>query len=276
MLVGWNGETLPDLSLEREIELASAAGYGGIELFVPKLRPFLERHSVADLAWMLEAARVQPLSMNGIENINLRSAEEFEDVKNECRWLAGISSQIGCKTIVVVPSPLPAGISREQVREETIGSLGDLADIAAKDGVGVAFEFLAPATCSVRTLTEAWDIVQATGRANAGLVFDTYHFHVGGSSWEALEAIDIDRVFIVHVNDAEALPLDQLTDAHRLLPGEGFFPLQQMFAALERRGYHGPYSLEVMRPAYRQRDPLEYTLAGLRACRAALEKAGVS
>ena len=276
MLIGWNGETLPALTLEREIEVASAAGYGGIELFVPKLRPFFEQYSVADLARMLEAAGLQPLSMNGIENINLRSLGEFEEVKNECRWLAGICSQIGCRTIVVVPSPLPAGLSRGQVQDETIRSIATLADIAAQDGVGVALEFLAPAACSVRTLSEAWDIVQATGKPNAGLVFDTYHFHVGGSSWESIDAIDIGRLFIVHVNDAEALPLDRLTDADRLLPGEGFFPLQRMFAALERRGYRGAYSLEVMRPAYRERDPDEYAVDGSRRCREALEKAGVS
>ncbi len=238
----------------------------------PKLRPFFERHSVADLARMLEAARVQPLSMNGIENINLRSAEEFEDVKNECRWLAGISSQIGCKTIVVVPSPLPAGISREQVREETIGSLGDLADIAAQEGVGVAFEVLAPATCSVRTLTEAWDIVQATGRANAGLVFDTYHFHVGGSSWEALEAIDIDAC--LSYTSTTRRPCLSITD-RRASP----LPGKDSSTATNVRGFRAPWiprpvSLEVMRPAYRQRDPLEYTLAGLRACRAPSKRPG--
>ena len=276
MLIGWNGETLPALSLDREIEVVSTAGYGGIELFVPKLRPFFEHHSVAALARMLETAGLEPLSMNGIENINLRSPEEFEEVKNECGWLAGICSQIGCKTIVVVPSPLPAGLSREETREETIRSLGELADIAAMHDVGVAFEFLAPAGCSVRTLSEAWDIVQASGRPNTGVVFDTYHFHVGGSTWEALDALDIGRLFIAHVNDAEALPLDLLTDADRLLPGEGFFPLQQMFAALERCGYRGPYSLEVMRPAYRDREPLEYAVEGLRSCRETLEKAAVS
>ncbi len=135
MLVGWNGETLPDLSLEREIELASAAGYGGIELFVPKLRPFFERHSVADLARMLEAARVQPLSMNGIENINLRSAEEFEDVKNECRWLA----ESPARWLPNPSSSCPARCHGHPPGASacgTIGTLGDLADIALKRAEG--------------------------------------------------------------------------------------------------------------------------------------------
>lgn len=275
MIIGWNGETLPALELGPEIEIVSEAGYGGIEFFVPKLRPFLDDHSIEDLVRLLTVKGIKPLSMNGIENINLRSPREFEAVKDECRWLSELSERIGCPMIVVVPSPLHHGMSWEQAMEDTIASLSDLADIAERHRVTVALEFLAPENCSVRTLLQAWDIVKATDRPNVGLVFDTYHFHVGGSSWEALDEIDIDRVYIVHINDAEDLPLDQLTDAHRLLPGEGVFPLTRMLARLHDRGYDGAYSLEVMRPAYRERDPEEYARASCAATETVLRRAGV-
>ena len=275
MIIGWNGETLPALELGREIEIVSEAGYGGIEFFVPKLRPFFASHSVDDLVDLLSVKGLQPLGMNGIENINLRPPKEFEEVKKECQWLSEISQRIGCPTIVVVPSPLPHGMSWEQAMEDTVASLSDLADVAYKHGVTLALEFLAPEDCSVRTLLQAWDIVQATGRPNVGFVFDTYHFHVGGSSWESLGEFDVDRLYIVHTNDADDLPLDQLTDGHRLLPGEGIFPLESMFERLHARGYDEAYSLEVMRPAYRERDPLEYATAGYEASRMVLRQAGV-
>jgi 2-keto-myo-inositol isomerase len=272
MIIGWNGETTPAVPLDREIEVAAEAGYTAIELFVPKLVPFLEKYGEDELRCRLQENKLSPLTMNGIENVNLRPPKEFTRVKEECYWLSDISKKIGCSIIVVVPSPRPEGMSWEQVKEETVFALQELADVAAIFDTKLAFEFLAPVNCSVRTLAQGWEIVQATERKHVGLVFDTYHFHVGGSSWESLEQFDIERLYVVHINDAEDLPLDQLTDGHRLLPGEGIFPLSRMVSRLHGRGYGGAYSLEVMRPAYRERDPLEYATAGFDATRRVLEQ----
>lgn len=274
MLIGWNGETLPALELEEEIATVARAGYAGIELFIPKLRDYLQVHTAIDLHRLLTGAGLGPLSMNGIENINLRSPLEFAEVQEECRWLAEVSQIVGCPTIVAVPSLLPGDIGWPRVRDNTVAALSVLADIARPYGVKVAFEFLAPANCSVRTLSQAWDIVEATRRDSVGIVFDTYHFCVGGSSWESLEEFDVDRLYIVHINDVEDLPFEQLTDGHRLLPGEGVLPLETILRHLHERGYSGACSLEVMRPAYRQREPSEYAAAGLAATQRLLRQAG--
>lgn len=271
MLIAWNGETMPGLPLSEEVVVAGAVGYQGVELFVPKLASFLEYHSAAELARRLQEEHLVPLTMNGIENINFRPPSEFSQVKEECRWLSNLSQEIGCPCIVVVPSPKPDGADWSEVRQQTVQALSELADVAAPYGTKLAFEFLAPASCSVRTLAQSWEIVRATGRTEVGLVLDTYHFYVGGSSWESLDEFDIERLFIVHINDVEDLPLIQLTDADRLLPGEGVLPLRRILSRLKARGYDGAYSLEVMRPAYRQRDPLEYARAGFEAIEQALQ-----
>ena len=90
-----------------------------------------------------------------------------------------------------------------------------------------------------------------------------------------MEEVSIDRLLVVHVNDAEDLPLERLTDGHRLLPGEGILPLPRVLSRLHALGYRGAHSLEVMRPAYREREPLEVARAGLEATRRALQVAGV-
>jgi sugar phosphate isomerase/epimerase len=95
VLIGWNGETMPALSLDKELEVAAAAGYDGAELFVPKLAPYLESHAAGDLVRRLRENGLAPLAMNGIENINLRPPEEFTKVKEECRWLSELSQEIG-------------------------------------------------------------------------------------------------------------------------------------------------------------------------------------
>jgi 2-keto-myo-inositol isomerase len=82
------------------------------------------------------------------------------------------------------------------------------------------------------------------------------------------DAIDADRLFIFHINDAEDLPLEQLEDRHRLLPGLGILPLKQIVAALRRIGYDRIVSVEIFRPEYWERDPFELA----RDARAAVER----
>jgi 2-keto-myo-inositol isomerase len=62
-------------------------------------------------------------------------------------------------------------------------------------------------------------------------------------------------LLVVHLNDAEDLPKPQLTDAHRLYPGEGVVPVVPILGALRERGFDGVASVEIFRPAYWKQDP---------------------
>ena len=61
---------------------------------------------------------------------------------------------------------------------------------------------------------------------------------------------------------------DQLTDAHRLLPGLGILPLKEIIAAFKQIGYDADASVEIFRPEYWERDPFELA----RDAKAAVEK----
>ena len=80
---------------------------------------------------------------------------------------------------------------------------------------------------------------------------------IGGSTIKMIDALDPKRLFIFHIDDAEDRPRDQLTDAHRLLPGLGILPLKEIIAALRRIGYDANASVEIFRPEYWERDPFE-------------------
>jgi 2-keto-myo-inositol isomerase len=109
----------------------------------------------------------------------------------------------------------------------------------------------------VQTLGLADEIVVKVNRRNIGLVIDSFHFYTGGSTIDMIDALDPKRLFIFHIDDAEDLPRDQLTDAHRLLPGLGILPLKEIVAAFKRIGYDGVASVEIFRPEYWERDPFE-------------------
>jgi len=48
-----------------------------------------------------------------------------------------------------------------------------------------------------------------------------------------------------------------INDAHRLLPGLGILPLEEIIAAFKRIGYDANASVEIFRPEYWERDPFE-------------------
>lgn len=269
MQIALNGATTMKADLETDIRAASAAGFDCLEIWASKLRAFLKSHSTADLNNLFSAHNLKPHSVNSIERISFRDALEHEALLAECHDLFRIAAEIRCPYIVVVPSPRPADASRSSVIEETTQVLGELGGIAEKYGIGLAFEFLGQADCSVQTLPLADEIVRLVDRKNVGLVIDSFHFYAGGSTIASIAALDPARLFIFHINDAEDRPRKQLEDRHRLLPGLGILPLKEIVAALKGIGYDGVASVEIFRPEYWERDPLELA----REARAATERA---
>jgi len=243
--------------LETDVAAARAAGYDLIEIWAAKLRRYLDEHSVDDLKRMIGESGIEPYSINSIEHVTFRTPAEYALIKTECEELSAIAGAIGCPYVVVVPGKLPDGASEESIIEESVRVLNDLADISSVHGVSLAFEFLGQTDCSVQTLDLCARIVEACGRGEVGLVLDSFHFYAGNSTFEALNSLDPAKLFIFHINDAEDLPRDQLTDAHRLFPGEGILPLQELKRGFDQIGYDRMVSIEIFRPEYWRQDPFE-------------------
>ena len=201
---------------------------------------------------------MKPLSINSIEPVTFSDAPAYAQIRTECEELSAIAEAIACPYIVVMPGRFPpGGLSSYEVIEVSVGVLRELASIGERHGVGLAFEFLGQKDCSVQTLELADEIIQKVNRRNIGLVIDSFHFYVGGSTIKMIDALDPKRLFIFQISDAEDLPLDQLTDAQRLLPGLGTLKLKEMIEAFKRIGYDQVASVEIFRPEYRERDPFE-------------------
>jgi 2-keto-myo-inositol isomerase len=268
MKIAMNGATTMHADLETDIKAAGKADFDLIEIWAAKLREFLKTNTVADLKRLLEENNLEPYSINSIEHITFRNASDYEKIKRECEDLSSIAGEINCPYVVVVPGKLPENAEKQEIIEESVKVLNELADIAEKHDVGLAFEFLGQTDCSVQTLDLCGEIVKTVNRPNVGLVIDTFHFYAGNSSFEAIENLDPKKLFIFHINDAEDLPRGELTDAHRLYPGEGILPIKQIKERFDRIGYDRMVSIEIFRPEYWGEDPFEVT----RKAKAATEK----
>lgn len=240
-----------------DIRAAKAAGFDYLEIWAAKLRTYLQSHTAAELKGLFAESGVKPYSINSIERITFRDEAGHAQLLDECKELCRIAKCINCPYLVVVPGKLPEGASRSEVIEESARVLAELAEIAERYGVKLAFEFLGQTDCSVQTLDLAAEIVEKVGRDDVGLVLDSFHFYAGGSSFAAIDSLNEKRLFIFHINDAEDLPRAELEDRHRLLPGLGILPLREIVAALKRIGYDRVASVEIFRPEYWQRDPYE-------------------
>lgn len=273
MLLGFNGATTMRASLVEDIRAASAAGFAALEIWAAKMETYLETHSPAELRRLLADHGIQPVSINSIEHITFRGSE-YSQLAAQCERYSEIAEAIGCGKLVVVPSPTPPGADWHAIKQESIRVLRDMAAIAKAQGVDLAFEFLGQPDCSVPTLDKCWEIVRETDHPNVGLVLDIFHFFAGGSSMDSILDVDPEKILIFHINDAEALPPSQLTDAHRLLPGEGVIPLREILQRLSSIGFDGLCSIELFRPAYWERDPEELARDAFRKTADLLRGAG--
>jgi len=261
MRLGFHGATSMTSDLETDVKATAHAGLKALELWAAKIDRYLEDHSIEDLKALLSDNRVAAMSINSIEFITFRG-EEYPQIRACCRELSQLAQAIDCPTIIVVPSPTPSyQTTWEEIVEEHVNALRDLGDIAAECGVKLSFELLGFGWCSVRTLRGAWEIVQKTGRDNVGLVVDCAHLWGGGGLLGEIEMVDPAHIFTFHLDDLEDLPKEAITDAQRILPGQGVIPLGEVCQRLKDVGYDGDCSVELFRPEYWEWDTNELAVA---------------
>ncbi len=269
---GLNGATTGSTDLLTDVRVTHEAGYEALEIRDVKLGTYLQSGgALYTLRRTLSDSGIEAVSINALEQSTLATGEVRTAVLRRCRTLCEWAAGVSCPYVIAVPSlterPLGASsgprsggrtiFDESTVVTQTVAALRAMAEIARPFRVKIGFEFLGFANCSVNTLGRARKVVEATKDPDVGLVLDAFHFYVGGSTWDMLEGLDPARLFVVHLDDAEQRPRAELTDTHRLLPGDGVIPLRELVKRLQKIGYSGVYSIELFRPEYWKRDPLE-------------------
>lgn len=272
MRLALNGATIMHSPLADDVEIAAEAGFTALEVWAGKVAEYTRSRPIDDLAHKLQALGITPWCINSIENITYRDAAGRRELLDELANTIALARAIGAPSIVVVPGRRPEGFNRHESVRDAVDVLRAMSDVAGE--VGLAFEFLGKPGCAVPVLDMAVDIVDQVDRANVGIVIDTFHFHAGNSRFEDLDRVRIDRLFVVHLNGCEDLPREQLTDAHRLYPGEGVIPIGQILSRLHARGWDGTASVEIFRPAYWEQDPREVARTAHARARSVAEAAG--
>ena len=154
-------------------------------------------------------------------------------------------------------------------RGSVVDGIRQVADAAARAGVRVALEPIQrefrDLWTMVSTLGEAAALLDEAGRADVGLMFDTWHLWNAPGLHDEI-ARHRDRILALHVADWRE-PTRNTND--RVLPGDGVIDFGPIFDALE---WDGLYDLEIFSDAELEgslwrEDPRELARRGVEALR---------
>ncbi len=264
----------PKLGIEKEVVIAGAAGYDGIEPWIPTLREFVDGGGkLADLGKRISDAGLTVESAIGfaqwIVDDETRRKEALEEAKRDMDMLR----EIGGTRIAAPPVGAHQGDSPKielQVIAERFRALLEVGDQA---GVVPQLEIWGFSK-NLSRLGEVMYVVGETGHPKACLLLDIYHLYRGGSSFAGLDLMSDSALQVFHVNDYPATPpREKMNDSDRVYPGDGIAPMSQILNAIGGHGRSIVLSLELFNRAYWKLDPLEVAKTGLAKMKAAVEKA---
>ena len=238
--------TMPN-SLENDVIKAAKVGFDGIELWWEKIEKYLQKHSADDLKDLLIKNKIVPVSICPLRIWPFRNSEP---ARKEFSRAVDVSSKIGCDLVIVCPDFQPASLTREEAMRVHATELKDMAKYAHNFGIRLAIEPIGMHTL-VPGPMQALELIKLAGNpSNVGLLMDTFHYFRSQITDKEIETIPVEKLYIVHVNDSEDGPINELSDANRLYPGLGVLPLEKYFNLLSKLKYQGFVSVEIFRPEY--------------------------
>jgi len=256
------------LGAARVLELAAAAGFAGVELWIDEIDEHVR--SGGTLADLGKRARDLGLALPNaigffewLVDDDARRARAVEDARRRMDALA----RIGCSRIAAPPAGNVAGVDllRAAERYRALLEIGD--------GLGVVpVVEIWGGSPALSRLGHAAMVVLEAGHPKACMLPDVFHLHKGGSDFGGIRFLAGAAIGILHLNDYPAQPpRADLKDSHRVFPGDGIAPLVQLLRDLRGIGYPGFVSLELFNPEYYRREPEEVLREGCRKCRAVVE-----
>lgn len=260
------------LGIVKEIELASKAGYTGIEPWMRELDDYVQQGGkLSDLRKRLEDAGLKVESAIGFARWIVDDEQQRKQGLEQARRDMDVLKQIGG---VRIAAP-PVGATREPLTDllEIAGRYRALLEIGAEIGVVPQLEVWGFSQTLSR-LGESTFVTIEAGHPDACLLPDVYHIYKGGSDFAGLEMISGQGIQVFHLNDYPATPVrSEIKDEHRVYPGDGVAPLGQILRTLRDNGSQCVLSLELFNRGYWEQDAETVVRTGLEKMQAAVRAA---
>src|SRR6056297_474694 len=253
-----------ELSVPEQVQIAAEAGYDAIEPWVRDLEKFVAAGGNLDeLKKQIEDAGIRVASAIGFANWivddDVARAQGLETARREMAMVRTIGGAhiaappVGKHAADAVPPPL------EQIADRYRALL----NVGAEIGVTPQLE-LWGFSPTLSKLGELAYVATAAAHPMACVLPDFYHIYKGGNDFESLAMIESCKMHCFHINDYPAdPPISEISDRHRVFPGDGVCELPRIIGGMIDRGFRGTFSLELFNPQYWKRDALEVAREGL-------------
>ncbi|MDR1613893.1 MAG: sugar phosphate isomerase/epimerase [Planctomycetota bacterium] len=256
MKLGINGSTLENCGVSEFLDIAAQAGYGGVELRMPKIDEYLKSKTFDDLRAELAKTGMRVISLNSIEYSTMQTEAEHQATLAEVDKFARYAAELSCPWLIGCPGECPDSTPWDEIVTKSGAQLARLADTAWKYRVNMAFEFVGFPGRSAKTPSQAWAIVKEANRGNLGITVDVANFHSGRGLLSELSALPAGAVAVYHINDLRNMPPEKAGAYDRVMPGDGISPVAEISRELKRIGYNGYACVEIFNHDYNRRDPL--------------------
>lgn len=269
--------TLINASLREMVEASAATGCTGLSLWPDDVeRAHADGLSDSDIASLfadngLHVAELDPLlSWFQKGSLGDGAADDSSAMLGRTEEEFFALADIFGGTVINCPHPFGGDIDFDQAAEIFAG----LCDRAKEHNIGCAIEFL-PWT-GIKDVTAAAEIVRRAGRANGGILFDTWHHLRGTNDDEALRAVPGEYIHAVQINSApaEANGNPMVESMHeRLLPDEGDIDVANLIGILDSIGSKAPIGIEVFSDELNELAPTEAARRCVEATKRVIAKA---
>ena len=249
--------TLLTGSIQEMVEAAVAGGYRGLTLWPSDVeRAHAEGHSDEDLRKLLADHDLAVVDLDPLLDWTPQATPKPGEARYGCPAedeFYAIAASLGGRSINVAQ-----GFGSELDLDRAAEDLAGVCDRAQEHGLLITVEYLP--WSGIPDVATAHDLITRTGRANATIMVDTWHFYRGSSTLEQLRAVPGEKIGSVQLNDAPAqVPADLLeeTMGGRLCPGEGDIPLVDIVRTLDEIGAQAPFGVEVFNARHEGMAPAE-------------------
>jgi sugar phosphate isomerase/epimerase len=255
------GRHLSRLDLRARAEAVAAAGFTGIGFTINDLDAASATYGLSQVRRMCEDLGLVHLEVELLENWWTTGSRRRESDQTRASLLTA-AEVLGARQIKIGPDVeiVDGAVPPLADVAHWASELHQLAVQAAEVGTRVALEPLP--FSNVTDFRLAAELVAAADHPAAGLVVDIWHLERGPSTLTDLGRIPGDKVFVVELNDAPAPQSSDLfheTINHRVLCGSGTFDVRGFVETLQGIGFAGPWGVEIISEAHRQR-PLQEVL----------------